>query len=840
MENQLLIALSRNKLFRNIDISKIELQNVKGKLITISEGEILYREGDSAEIIFLLVSGQINILKKRLLGKTKSYLFRENDFFGHEEYFEETSRTSTAVALVDSYLISLTRDEIDAIVKQNDEILVNLKEPVPENFIEELLQKESELAKKTEHEKPLSDEQEIVDNEPVLRPTVVDDGKTMDFFQSISDFSRRNDSNIIQPLEKFKNTFEDISEPEETPALENHIEPPQEEIEQSEVYVAPEPEQVKVESPVEKMPFDENAFLNEDGIPKAEFELPEVKEEPHKIIEPEKKSDSNFDDALFQILSGGDLLNYDTLLTKEEEAASKIDETSYHDFLSFQPVKEVQPEIETKFEIPQVTDEKEKSIQLPKEEEQLPEIKIPVEEPEPRKKATFDDEPPTIEEESFSEIKIHAEEPTEMQTASFEDYSAGVEPEVEPVKHELPVIEEIKFSIEETDNTPLPSDFMSSLERVFSSLNQADVYRNIIDSGRGITSANFGILYHLDWTKNELYTLVESGFGKRELRLKIGEGLAGSSAKNGEAVIVNNLETEMRFKFDIENKLNLDIKKLLVFPIKDKKNEIVAILELIKIQPEDFKPVDEEKLETLSIFFATALKNVKIVQAIINKERSLSLNKVSNFLEQEIKKPLLASKRYVEHLKTKNLQPDINHVIDLLSEHVNQVSDVVTTTANYSENKMPLRITNVSLNSTLSDFSLKAGQFVESKLCQIVNEFGGDTTVKMDIKEFFQCYMNLIKNGCEAMPDGGKIFVTTKKRGRNIEIHIKDNGCGIGDELKPKIFEPFMSEGKKDGTGLGLAIAKKVVEAHNGSIYVNSQIGEGADFVILLPIVSAF
>ena len=49
-----------------------------------------------------------------------------------------------------------------------------------------------------------------------------------------------------------------------------------------------------------------------------------------------------------------------------------------------------------------------------------------------------------------------------------------------------------------------------------------------------------------------------------------------------------------------------------------------------------------------------------------------------------------------------------------------------------------------------------------------------------------------------------------------------------------------MSEGKKDGTGLGLAIAKKVVEAHNGSINVNSQIGEGADFVISLPIVSAF
>ena len=127
MENQLLITLSRNKLLKNADISKIDLSNVRGQLITISEGEILFREGDIAEIIYLVISGEINVLKKRLLGKTKSYLFSENDFFGHEEFFEETSRTSTAVALRDSYIIALTREEVDLLIKQDDEILINLR-----------------------------------------------------------------------------------------------------------------------------------------------------------------------------------------------------------------------------------------------------------------------------------------------------------------------------------------------------------------------------------------------------------------------------------------------------------------------------------------------------------------------------------------------------------------------------------------------------------------------------------------------------------------------------------------------------------------------------------------
>jgi len=143
MENQLLITLSRNKLLKNAEISKIDIRAIRGQLITIGEGEILYREGDVADIIYLVTSGEINILKKRLLGKTKSFIFGEDDFFGHEEFFEETSRTSTAVALRDSYLIALSREEIEALIRQDDEILINLREPVAEIDEETLLKNDS-------------------------------------------------------------------------------------------------------------------------------------------------------------------------------------------------------------------------------------------------------------------------------------------------------------------------------------------------------------------------------------------------------------------------------------------------------------------------------------------------------------------------------------------------------------------------------------------------------------------------------------------------------------------------------------------------------------------------
>ena len=175
----------------------------------------------------------------------------------------------------------------------------------------------------------------------------------------------------------------------------------------------------------------------------------------------------------------------------------------------------------------------------------------------------------------------------------------------------------------------------------------------------------------------------------------------------------------------------------------------------------------------------------------------------------------------------------------MLLDQLTQVADLVQTTSSYSEGKPILRTLNVSLNSTLNDFASRINTFTESRHCQIVSQFDKDVTVKLDMKEFYQCYLHIVKNACDAMTEGGNIEITTQRDDRNVHIYFKDKGIGIPDGFKDKIFEPFMSYGKKEGTGLGLSITKKVVEAHNGTIEVHSSMGEGATFVITLPVSSA-
>ena len=209
---------------------------------------------------------------------------------------------------------------------------------------------------------------------------------------------------------------------------------------------------------------------------------------------------------------------------------------------------------------------------------------------------------------------------------------------------------------------------------------------------------------------------------------------------------------------------------------------------------------------------------------------------MANFLIQDIKKPVLVSKRYAEHLKSKEFPPDIYQVIDMLMEQLNHVADIVQTTSSYSQGTSLLRTTVTNLSQLLDDYCGRIESFVTTRRCSIMKEFGADVKVKVDIKEFNQCFSHIVKNACDAMPEGGTVKISTKKDDKNVKISFKDYGLGIPDTMKEKIFEPFMSHGKKEGTGLGLSITKKLVEDHGGKIEVFSELGEGADFVITLPI----
>ena len=102
-----------------------------------------------------------------------------------------------------------------------------------------------------------------------------------------------------------------------------------------------------------------------------------------------------------------------------------------------------------------------------------------------------------------------------------------------------------------------------------------------------------------------------------------------------------------------------------------------------------------------------------------------------------------------------------------------------------------------------------------------------------------QVFMNILNNGVQAMPEDKKdaeITITTEESGDNILVKIKDNGTGIPDELKNRIWEPFFTtKPVGEGTGLGMSITYGIIEKHNGKVDLVSELGKGTEFTITLP-----
>lgn len=124
----------------------------------------------------------------------------------------------------------------------------------------------------------------------------------------------------------------------------------------------------------------------------------------------------------------------------------------------------------------------------------------------------------------------------------------------------------------------------------------------------------------------------------------------------------------------------------------------------------------------------------------------------------------------------------------------------------------------------------------------LVNVADGTPHFSADPPRLEQVFSNLISNAIKAMPDGGAIELFASQEGSNVQFLVKDGGPGIQPVHLPHIFERFYkvdSSRSDGGTGLGLAISRHIVEIHGGEISVNSVVGVGTTFTILMPIVGS-
>ncbi len=223
------------------------------------------------------------------------------------------------------------------------------------------------------------------------------------------------------------------------------------------------------------------------------------------------------------------------------------------------------------------------------------------------------------------------------------------------------------------------------------------------------------------------------------------------------------------------------------------------------------------------------------------KEDLADLIKCINYYQQTVKEKGL-EKEFADVQKF-NEQTDIDFVLievnDLLrgiEEGASRTSEIVKGLRNFSrmdQHVVKKADLNEGIESTLTLLHSTYRDRIE-----VIKDLGKIPEIDCFPGQINQVFMNLLSNAVQAINGGGKIFIKTSADQNNVRIAIKDTGSGMTEEIRTKIFDPFFTTkevGK--GTGLGLSISYGIIEKHHGKLEVFSQPGQGAEFVITLPLI---
>ncbi|MCX8022017.1 MAG: ATP-binding protein [Syntrophorhabdaceae bacterium] len=222
---------------------------------------------------------------------------------------------------------------------------------------------------------------------------------------------------------------------------------------------------------------------------------------------------------------------------------------------------------------------------------------------------------------------------------------------------------------------------------------------------------------------------------------------------------------------------------------------------------------------------------------LIRANKLSVMGELAGSIAHEIKNPLISIQGFAKRIvKTEDIEK-IKKYARLIDSESGRLSNVLVKLLEFSRMDEPEKVP-ININEVVDDTVLFMEHYLTRfKNIEVILDKGENLPpILADKIHIQQALVNIMMNAAQAMPKGGAIKIKTGEEEGYVYVSVTDKGTGIKPEDMERLFDPFFTTKKKgEGTGLGLSLVKRLVDAHKGKIHVESKLGEGSTFKILIP-----
>ncbi|TKJ43545.1 hypothetical protein CEE35_08710 [Candidatus Aerophobetes bacterium Ae_b3b] len=227
----------------------------------------------------------------------------------------------------------------------------------------------------------------------------------------------------------------------------------------------------------------------------------------------------------------------------------------------------------------------------------------------------------------------------------------------------------------------------------------------------------------------------------------------------------------------------------------------------------------------------------EIQEKLVQKERLAAMGEMAAGLAHEIRNPLSVIRNSIYFLQTVLSGKEkikVEKHLKIIDQEIDETASIIEELLNFTREVKP-ELSWTKIDDLIKE-SLKSLPI--PRKIRLAKKLGKDVPrIRLDKVQMRQALKNLITNAVQAMPQGGDLKIGVKVNKRHLVISVSDTGEGISEKNLEKVFQPLFTT-RARGIGLGLAITKRLIEANQGEIEVESREGEGATFYLKLPLPS--